>query len=189
MKWIRTKLESFILSGNLFYLFFFIISINLLFIINFLSNSSNDEILNFSLKGKNSFYIPINLIKYQKSISKQQIKEMKNESLTKTESNSMQVGSEGQLKDSYIARILQKIEKNKRYPKIELLMERQGYVKVHLQLSRNGQILHLYVIEGTNENFINEVLRTIHQSAPFEPIPQELGDPLSILLNIKFVLE
>lgn len=185
MKWIQTKIETLILSGNALYIFFLLFSINLLFVF-LISEHNYNEISNNSLQGKNAVYIPVNLIKYKKSTSKQQIKK---EDLTKNQTSSPQVGSEGELKDSYIARILYKIEKNKRYPKIEQIMERQGYVKIHLELNKNGQIVHINVIEGTNENFINEALRTIQQSAPFEPIPEELGHHLSILINLKFILE
>ncbi len=184
MKWIQTKIESLILSGNSLYIFFLLLSIKLLLIF-LLANNVDYDISNNALKGKNTTYIPVNLVKNKKETLKSKIKEDN----SKNESNPDKVGSEGQIKDSYIAKILHKIEKNKRYPKIEQIMERQGYVKIILQLNQNGHILQLNVLEGTNENFINEALRSIQQSAPFEPIPEELGHHLSILINLKFILE
>lgn len=183
MKWIHIKIEALILSGHSFYLLFLLLFFSTILILLFSKKDSYERNTN-SLLGKNLTFIPVNVIRTKKEISNQQYKE---ENIK--QKNFSQLGSEGQLKDSYIARILSKIEKNKRYPKIELMMERQGYVKIQLELNQNGQISNINVLEGTNENFINEALRTIYYSAPFEPIPEELGDRLNILLHIKFLLE
>ncbi len=98
-------------------------------------------------------------------------------------------GSEGSIKDSYIAKVLSKIEKNKRYPKLELLMEREGFVKVYILLDKDGNILELKVLKGTNENFIKEAIRSIEVSAPFDPLPPELKNHFEFTLNLNYILQ
>jgi hypothetical protein len=47
----------------------------------------------------------------------------------------------------------------------------------------------LDIIEGTNENFINEAIRCIKVSAPFDPLPEEYSQNFEFILTIKFILK
>ncbi|GIX41270.1 MAG: hypothetical protein KatS3mg129_1003 [Leptospiraceae bacterium] len=185
MKWIKTNyIQKLILSGKLFYFIVFLLVSISSFILFYKKNYIQSNFL--SLEGKN-ILIPVKLISYQRKIKNQSKKIEKNDHQLNTNNNN--IGSEGKLKDSYIAKVLSKIEKNKRYPKIELLMEREGFVKVYIELDRKGTIKQINIIKGTNENFIKEAIRAIKISAPFEPLPEEFQDKLSFILNVKFILQ
>lgn len=151
-----------------------------------------------SLVGTN-YFIPVQL-KKQKKISnpKGTISEQNEDQQNKDQKEKFQEdvpflqdhGSEGTLKNSYIAKVLQKIEENKSYPKMELLMEREGMVKVSLTINKLGYIESLEVLEGTSKNFITETIFSIKKSQPFDPIPEELNlNSLSLSLQIKYVLK
>ncbi len=188
MNWIKNKIEKLILSGNLYYIIL-IIFINIIFIILFIKKEYYST-LELSLQGKNIISVPVKFLRTHKSHknynNKNISEELENQN---TLQSNEQTGSEGILKESYIAKVLSKIEKNKRYPKIELLMEREGYAKVQVEIDSFGNIVSLNVLEGTNENFINEAVRSIKISAPFEPLPKDLQDKFSFVVNIKFILK
>jgi TonB family protein len=188
MNWIQNKIDKLILSGNLYYVIL-IIFINI-FILILLIKSKDDSTLDLSLQGKNIVSVPVKFLRTQKqktnSYNKNILQEQENQNI---QQSFEQTGSEGLLQESYIAKVLSKIEKNKRYPKIELLMEREGYVKVQVELDSLGNIVHLNVLEGTNENFINEALRSIQVSAPFDPLPAEFKNKFIFVVNIKFILK
>lgn len=179
------KLDEFIISGKLFYI---VLTILLFFtFLLFLETSSiKNESNFFSLEGKNTQYIPLRFFKSKKVIYNNKNFPKQQE---ETQKNIEKIGSEGKLKESYISKVLSKIEKNKRYPKIELFMEREGSVKVFLELDSKGNIKKLDIIEGTNENFINEAIRCIKVSAPFDPLPEEYSQNFEFILTIKFILK
>ncbi len=97
-------------------------------------------------------------------------------------------GSEGLLKENYIAKVLEKIEKNKRYPLTELEMGREGIVKLKLSIHRNGHLEKVEIVEPSTIYFNQESIRAVKSSAPFPPFPEEFPEKLEFSLSIKYVL-
>lgn len=194
MNLVRSVLYQIIQKDGLFYSIFLLLSF---FAIYFLIFQFKKEInISDSIAGKNMDYIKIKFLKkYNLPLRSKNLQTTSNTSLEKfSESIDVPIeetrGSEGIIKDSYIAKILRKIEENKIYPPMELLMEREGTVLVSLTVNENGYIETLEVIEGTTKNFILETISTIKRSQPFEPIPKELElKKLNFRIQIKYVLK
>lgn len=194
MKWNNKFLKFIFEKDILFYLIFASLSVFTFFVLFFNFNSKLIETP--SLVGENKFFIPVKFQKYKKFTKNNYKKNLeKNQNHTEKENIRefdfiQNFGSEGILKNSYIAKILQKIEENKNYPQMELLMEKQGIVKVHLVILKSGKIEKIEIIEGTTKNFIEETIASIKKSQPFDPIPDELNlDKMHIELKVKYVID
>lgn len=194
MKW-NNRFFKFIFEKDILFYFIFINFIVFTFFALFFNYNSNIK-ENYSLVGENKFFIPVKFQKYRKFTKNDYKKNLeKNENNNKTIENIQEndfiqnFGSEGILKNSYIAKVLQKIEENKNYPQMELLMEKQGTVKVHLVILKSGKIEKIEIIDGTTKNFIEETIASIKKSQPFDPIPEELDlEKIHIDLQVKYII-
>ncbi|MCS7204458.1 MAG: energy transducer TonB [Leptospiraceae bacterium] len=194
MKWnkIQNYIEKKIIKGDSFFLFMVLFHLLVLGVL-FTSRNPKDV---YSLAGENRVLLPVQL--YEKKATKTQtVPIITSEEMPTTQTNSQTShqqdiqGSEGNLQNHYVARVLQKIESKKQYPKVELFFGREGHVKVKIIIHKNGHLGQLEVIEGTNNNFIQETLNTIHRASPFEPFPAELQNKefLELVITLKYFLE
>ena len=193
MNTLRNILYDIIQKDKLFYSIFLLLFLSSLYVLYF--RTKKETYFSNSITGKNLNYIKMKFKKkYQYSSNKKNLQNIdppieQLEEIMNLPTEELR-GSEGILKDSYIAKVIRKIEENKVYPQIELLMEREGIVIVNLVINKNGYIEVLDIIEGTTKNFIMETLSSIQRSQPFDPIPEDLQlDKLNFRIQVKYVLK
>jgi TonB family protein len=69
------------------------------------------------------------------------------------------------------AAVLTYLKNNIRYPKKEIEDGTEGYVKVLITVEKNGTVSNVLAIEGNNNDFSKEVVKTL-RNARFQPILQ-----------------
>lgn len=93
--------------------------------------------------------------------------------------------------NQYLARVLAKIERNKRYPLHEKSAGKEGIVKLRLVLSKSGQVSSIQILEpGSSPGFAIEAASSIRRAQPFGPVPEDYpSDQVSVTLNLQFRLK
>ena len=94
------------------------------------------------------------------------------------------------LKRLYLVNMVQRINRNKRYPLYEQRKNKEGSVKIKLTISREGRILGLQIITPSRFSAFNqEAKAAIYRSSPFGKFPALILDKkISVIFHIVFRL-
>jgi TonB family protein len=95
----------------------------------------------------------------------------------------------GDLTSAYLSQLLQTISKQKFYPKASILNQESGVVETSLTLNSSGVLLGAEVVKSSG--FLNldaAALKTLRSISVFSPPPPELGNPVTIMVPIRYEL-
>lgn len=128
-----------------------------------------------------------------KKINKQIIEEktVKNLLQKTTKKEILSSNEKKKIKENYLSKIQEKIEKNKQYPKKARRLQQEGTVVVEFNIHKNGSIHSLYLKTKSSYKRLNKAaLLTIQQIIKFEPIPKALNKKtLKITIPISFIIK
>lgn len=128
-----------------------------------------------------------------KSPKKQIIQEktVKNLLPKTTKEEVLSSNEKNKIKENYLSKIQQKIEKNKHYPKKARRLQQEGTVIVEFSIHTNGSIHSLYLKTKSSYKRLNKAaLLTIQQIIQFDPIPKALNKKtLKITIPISFIIK
>ena len=101
------------------------------------------------------------------------------------------VGRVSDARTRFLARVLARIEKAKRYPVQARRKKIEGTAKVEFMLSAQGKILSVTVLSSSgNLSLDKEALAMVRRAGPYPRIPEELGlAEMKLSLPITFHLE
>lgn len=93
-----------------------------------------------------------------------------------------------EIRDTYLARLLAKIEKNKFYPGIARRRNLQGTIRVSFRLSCDGRVDRLDV-QGGHSLLRKAAGKAVEASLPLPKIPTEIDCPLQVVYAMAYSLE
>jgi len=77
---------------------------------------------------------------------------------------------------SYSQEIMRQVRRHQSYPQKAVIAGEEGFLIVKITIDKNGELISNKVIQRARSRSLNKgVLRIIRKSAPFPPIPKELG--------------
>ncbi len=94
-------------------------------------------------------------------------------------------------KMTYISRLRDAIEKNKKYPKISQRLNEQGSCVVEFRVFKNGILDNIKIKSKSGKNRLDKAaLKAVQKTAKFEPFPKQIDENfIDITLPIKFILQ
>lgn len=97
----------------------------------------------------------------------------------------------GRLKNFFLAKIRERIERVKRYPRGAQLNGIEGKAIVKFNLSANGEANSISLVSSSKHTILdNEAKRTVERASPFPPIPEGLKKKeIEITVPITFRLK
>jgi TonB family protein len=101
-----------------------------------------------------------------------------------------EVDKEKVLKE-YIAKIVEKIKKNKKYPDSARSENIEGKIKLKIFISKSGELEEIKILSSSGYKILdNAAIDTVKRASPFNSIPDEIGrGSLTLKLDIVFKLE
>ncbi len=93
-----------------------------------------------------------------------------------------------QLKQQYLAQVIQQVEQYKRYPKAARRRGIEGVVLVSFIIQHDGSIQHIQLKQGSNI-LQKAVRKAVSQASPFPPPPSSLPIPISCRFSMQFRLQ
>lgn len=99
--------------------------------------------------------------------------------------------SRAEIKTSYLAMILARIEKKRYYPRLARMRNYEGRVGLLLEISAEGKLLSVKIVKGSGHRILDRAaLKITRMAAPFPPPPPELGPPpLKLKIFLRFHLK
>jgi protein TonB len=97
-------------------------------------------------------------------------------------------GEKGSVRQEYIARILRKLQAEKRYPPDARQKGWEGDAEVTVTIAANGSLLAVDLRKATAFRLLDEeAADMVRRAAPFDPIPREVGlEKWKLIVPIRF---
>lgn len=91
----------------------------------------------------------------------------------------------------YIIKVLEKVEKNKKYPEFAKQENIEGIVEVKFSITKFGKIKEVNMISSSGYKILDDAaILTVKRASPFQSIPKELEkEELNIKVKIVFKLQ
>lgn len=91
---------------------------------------------------------------------------------------------------AYLARIVDLVDRAKRYPRREKEERVEGVVVVRVAVDRAGRVTAVRLLAGSSRaGFNQEALAAVQRAAPFPPMPPEISrDQVQLQLRLRFVM-
>lgn len=95
------------------------------------------------------------------------------------------------IKEGYIAKLRQAIERHKKYPRIAKRLKQEGEVEIFFRVLKSGKIVSVALLQKSGyKRLDSEALRSVQSVGIFEAIPKELGiEHLELSVPITFRLK
>jgi protein TonB len=96
----------------------------------------------------------------------------------------------GDVRDSFLARLLAQLNRFKQYPRAERQAHIQGVVMVHFEMDARGKVLRFEIVESSGRPALdNEALALIQRAQPLPPLPADFPTRmLDVVVPIEFSL-
>ena len=93
--------------------------------------------------------------------------------------------------ENYIERVLEEIEKNKKYPRLALRLKQEGIVELKVIINKSGEIIKFEIIHASNFVSLNQAaLNLIRNMSRLPEIPREIEvDELSLNIPIDYKIK
>ncbi len=97
----------------------------------------------------------------------------------------------GKIKDSYLAKIRQRIARFKKYPTLAKTKSLEGSPKLNFWVLKDGEINQLKLTKASKHKILNqEAIATINRAVPFPKIPKELNtEKIEVSLVLTYKLD
>ncbi len=94
------------------------------------------------------------------------------------------------IKQEYLDKLRQSINKNKYYPRISRRLKEQGFTLVSFKVHKNGKIDEIKVLESSKKRRLDKAaIEAVKSTSSFKSFPKEIQDDyLDIKLKIGFII-
>ena len=98
--------------------------------------------------------------------------------------------SRTEIKRSYLAMVLSRIEKKRYYPRLARMRNYEGRVGLLLEISAEGKLFSVKLVKSSGYRVLDRAaLKIARMAAPFPPPPSELDPPIKLKIFLKFHLK